>query len=158
MSNKTEIIVEKDMPAIRIVREFDATPDKVFRAWVDPELFVRWIGPRSIDTRVDAWDASTGGRWAYTAMRDGEQVAGFYGSFHEVRAGERLVQTFTYDGAPDGVALETMVFEALAGGRTRVTSLSITDDYAARDAMVASGMETGIHEGYEKLDDLLETL
>lgn len=91
-------------------------------------------------------------------MRDGEQLAAFYGSFHEVRPDERLVQTFTYDGAPDGVALETMVFEALEGGRTRITSLSITDDYAARDAMVASGMETGIVEGYEKLDELLDTL
>ena len=76
-------------------RDFDATPDRVFRAWVDPELFARWIGPRSVETRIDLWDARTGGSWRYTQLRDGQEIAAFYGSFHEVRPNDRLVQTFT---------------------------------------------------------------
>ena len=155
---ETQISAPSDVPTITIVREFDAPPEKVFRAWTDPELFVRWIGPRSIDTRIDHWDARTGGSWRYFALRDGEQVAGFYGSFHEVRPTERLVQTFTYDGVPDGVSLETMTFEALAEGRTKVTMLGVVESLEARNAILSSGMDVGVREGHEKLDELLTSL
>jgi len=66
-----------------------------------------------------------------------------------------LVQTFTYEGIPDGVSLETLTFEDLGDGRTRVTGLSVVDTMQARDAMIASGMELGVVEGYEKLDAVL---
>ncbi len=81
-------------------------------------------------------------------------MAEFYGSFHEVRTPSRLVQTFGFTAMPDAVSLEIATFDAL-GGRTRVTALSIVDTLESRDAMLASGMETGIVEGYEKLDALL---
>jgi uncharacterized protein YndB with AHSA1/START domain len=152
--HQTEIIVPEGLPIIELKREFDAPVDRVFRAWVDPDLFVQWIGPRSIDTRIDEWDCSTGGHWRYTAGRDAEAF-GFYGSFHEVRENERIVQTFTFDGAPDSVALEIMSFESLPDGRSRIHSVSVGESVEDRDAMVASGMETGIVEGFEKLDELL---
>jgi uncharacterized protein YndB with AHSA1/START domain len=66
------------------------------------------------------------------------------------------VQTFTYEGAPDGVSLDTMTFEEIEPGRTRVTALSVVDTMEGRDAIIASGMESGVVEGYEKLDALLE--
>lgn len=157
-NHETEINAPADLPTITIVREFDAPPTDVFRAWTDPELFVQWIGPRSIDTRVEHWDARTGGSWRYTAHRAGEPVAAFYGSFHEIRPDERLVQTFTYDGFPDGVSLETITFEALPGGRTRATGVSVVESVASRDAILSSGMDVGVREGYEKLDELLATL
>ncbi len=69
----------------------------------------------------------TGGSYRYTAWQDGEEVAAFFGSFHEVRPSERLVQTFTWEGMPDGVSLETMTFTDLGDGRTRVTSVSVVD-------------------------------
>jgi uncharacterized protein YndB with AHSA1/START domain len=153
-TNKTTIEADPDLPTIRIVREFDAPPEAVFRAWTDPDLFVRWIGPRSIDTRIDQWDARTGGSWRYTSMRDGEQWA-FYGSFHEVRPNERLVQTFTFTEFPDGVSLETMTFEDLGNGRTRCVGLSVVESMQIRDQILASGMDTGVIEGYQKLDELL---
>lgn len=152
--NSTQIEALPDVPAIRITREFDAPVERVFRAWVEPELFVRWVGPRSIDTTIDEWDARTGGSWRYTSRR-GEEVYGFYGSFHEVRPSERLVQTFTWDGAPDGVSLETMTFEDLGDGRTRTVGLSVVESFEIRDMILASGMDAGIVEGYEKLDELL---
>jgi uncharacterized protein YndB with AHSA1/START domain len=153
-TDKTTIEADPNLPTIRIVREFDAPPEKVFRAWTDPELFARWIGPRSIDTRIDEWDARTGGSWRYTSMRGGEEWS-FYGSFHEVRPNERLVQTFTFTEFPDGVSLETMTFEDLGNGRTRCVGLSLVESMQIRDQILVSGMDTGVIEGYQKLDELL---
>ena len=153
--HEAEIIADPNLPKITVVREFDAPRDRVFRAHVDPELFVQWIGPRSIDCRLDEWDARTGGSWRYAALRDGEEVATFFGSFHEVRPDDRIVQTFTYEGAGDGVSLEIMTLEELPGGRTRLTGVSVVDTMELRDLILSSGMEVGVNEGYEKLDELL---
>lgn len=153
-TREVEIIADPDVPLIRIVREFDAPPEKVFRAHVDPELFVQWIGPRSLATRIERYDCHTGGGYRYVMTRDGEEF-GFHGCFHEVRPAEVIVQTFTFEGMPDGVALERAVFEDIGNGRTRLTGTSLVDSFEARDGFLASGMETGVREGYEKLDELL---
>ena len=154
-THETRIDADPALPTIRITRDFDAPPDRVFRAWVDPELVVRWLGPDETTMRLDTWDARTGGSYRYAALRGGEEIARFYGSFHEVRPGERLVQTFTWEGFPAGVSLDTMTFEDLGDGRTRVVGLSVVDTMEARDAIIVSGMETGVVEGYAKLDALL---
>ena len=91
---------------------------------------------------------------ATCTRRDGEEY-GFHGCFHDVRPNELIVQTFTFEGVPDSVALEKLTLEDLGDGRTRLVVTSLVDSFEDRDAMVASGMETGIVEGYEKLDDLL---
>jgi uncharacterized protein YndB with AHSA1/START domain len=153
--HQTEIIADDKVPTIAIIREFDAPRERVFRAFTDPDLYRQWVGPRSLTTTITRWTARTGGEYAYSSTREGELIASFYGSFHEVRAPERLVWTFTWEGAPDGVSLETMTFEELAGGRTRVTGLSVVDSFEIRDMILASGMESGVVEGYEKLDELL---
>jgi uncharacterized protein YndB with AHSA1/START domain len=152
---QTTIEADPALPTVKIVREFDAPPEKVYRAHTDPQLVARWLGPREVDMRIDEWDARTGGSYRYAAVRDGEVLATFYGSFHEARPGERIVQTFTWEGAPDGVSLETLTLTDLGDGRTRLTSVAVVDTMEARDAMVASGMDSGIIEGYEKLDELL---
>ena len=154
-TREAQIEADPTLPTVRITREFDAPPDKVFRAWTDPDLVARWLGPRSVTTRIDNWDARTGGSYRYVAERDGEEIASFYGSFHEVRPNERLVQTFTWEGMPDGVSLDTMTFEDLGNGRTRVVGLSVVDSMEARNAIMASGMDVGVQEGYQKLDELL---
>jgi uncharacterized protein YndB with AHSA1/START domain len=153
--HETQIEADPNVPTIRITRDFDAPPDRVFRAWVDPELLVQWLGPKSSDIRIDTWDPRTGGNYRYASVQDGEEVAAFYGSFHEVRPSERLVQTFTWEGMPDGVSLETMTFEDLGDGRTRTVGLSVVENFESRDGILASGMEVGVYEGYEKLDALL---
>jgi uncharacterized protein YndB with AHSA1/START domain len=154
-NREAQIEADPQLPTVRITREFDAPPEKVFRAWTDPDLVARWLGPRSIGTRIEHWDARTGGSYRYAAERDGEEIAAFYGSFHEVRPSERLVQTFTWEGMPDGVSLDTMTFEDLGNGRTRVVGLSVVDSMEARNAIMASGMDVGVQEGYQKLDELL---
>src|SRR3954452_2564620 len=154
-THQTTIEADPNLPTIRIIRDFDAPPEKVFRAWIDPDLVVQWLGPKSTEMRIDRWEARTGGNYRYVALQNGEEGAAFYGSFHEVRPSERLVQTFTWEGMPDGVSLETMTFEDLGNGRTRTIGLSVVDNLEARNAIMASGMDLGVMEGYEKLDALL---
>lgn len=150
----TEVVSDPDLPIVRITREFDAPPELVFRAHVDPELFARWNGPNDTVMDVDHHDCRTGGSYRYTISRE-DFEAGFYGSFHEVRPNELIVQTFTFEGMPDGVALEKLVFEDIGGGRTRLTATSLVDSMEGRDGFVASGMEVGVSEGYQRLDDIL---
>ncbi|GAB3308715.1 polyketide cyclase [Epidermidibacterium keratini] len=150
---QTSIEAAPDLPVIRLTRDFQATPEQLQRAHTDPELFAKWVGPDSLQTEILRWNATTGGNWAYVARRDGEEFA-FHGSFHDVRPG-RIVQTFTFDGFPDGVSLETLTFEDLGGGRTRLHGVSVVQSIEERDAMLSSGMEVGVNEGYAKLDDLL---
>jgi uncharacterized protein YndB with AHSA1/START domain len=143
------------LPVITITRDFDAVPDRVFRAHTDADLIARWLGPKETEMRIDRWDAETGGSYRYAALMDCAEIATFYGSFHEVRPSERIVWTFTWEGMPDGVALETLTFEDIGEGRTRLTTTMVVDSLEARDAILSSGMEVGIHEGYHKLDALL---
>jgi uncharacterized protein YndB with AHSA1/START domain len=151
-SNRHQVSIEADpkVPIIRITRDFDATPAQLMRAHTDPDLFARWVGPDDVATTILEWDAATGGRWRYVARRDGEEF-GFHGCFHEVGA-DRIVQTFTFDGQPDGVALETLWFEDLGDGRSRLHAQSLVDSFEDRDQWLASGMESGVDAGYAKLD------
>ena len=153
-THETEIIVDQDVPMVRITREFDAPPEKVFLAHTDPNLVSQWLGPRRLQLRIDHYDCLTGGSYRYVHS-DGDHEFGFHGSFHEVRPAELIVQTFTFEGVPDEVQLERIVFTDLGDGRTRLTATSLVDSFAARDAFVASGMETGVREGYERLDEVL---
>jgi uncharacterized protein YndB with AHSA1/START domain len=148
----TDAAIDADpkLPIIRITRDFRATPEQLFRAHTDPALFAQWVGPDAMSTRIDYWDARTGGSWRFVS----ESFA-FHGSFHEVRP-DRIVQTFTYEGEPDGVALETLWFEDLGDGHTRLHTQSLVDSFAGRDAWLSSGMEVGLNEGYAKLDRMLD--
>lgn len=154
---ETVINAPEGLPMVEIIREFAATPEKVYRAHVDADLAMTWMGPRDITSKVDHWDARTGGSWRYVSARGDDEFA-FYGSFHELRPAERIVQTFTFEGWPDGVSLEILTLEPLDGGRTQLRAVSICASVEERDAFVASGMETGVVQGYEQLDELLPTL
>jgi uncharacterized protein YndB with AHSA1/START domain len=149
----TTIEAPSDVPLIRMTREFAATPAQLFRAHTYADLFARWCGPDGTEVKIDHWDARSGGSWRYLTVIDGEEY-GFRGCFHTVRE-DRLVQTFTFEGFPDGVALETMVIEDLGNGRTRMVSESLVDSFEGRDAILSSGMEVGVNDGYARLDTML---
>jgi uncharacterized protein YndB with AHSA1/START domain len=154
-NREAEIAIDNKTPSITIVREFDAPARAVFRAHAEPDLFVQWVGPDSLDaSRVDRWDCRTGGEWRYVSTRDDEEHW-FRGCFHEVRPNELIVQTFTYEPWPDNVSLGRYVFHDLADSRCLLTATSFVDSFEARDAFVASGMEVGVQEGFRKLDRLL---
>jgi uncharacterized protein YndB with AHSA1/START domain len=146
------ITADPTVPVIRMTRDFQATPAQLLRAHTDPELYARWNGPEGTEVRIDRWDAVSGGAWAMTHVHEGEEH-GFRGSFHEVGE-EGIVQTFEYLGAP-GVALETLRFEDLGDGRTRLHAQSLVDSFEGRDAWLHSGMEVGVNEGYAALDRLI---
>lgn len=151
----TEVAIEADpkLPIIRMTRDFDATPAQLMRAHLDPDLFARWVGPDGMETTIDVWDARDGGSWRYVAERDGQEF-GFRGCFHRI-GDNAIVQTFTWEGQPDEVALETLRFEDLGDGRSRLHSQSLVDSFESRDAWLRSGMETGVEQGYAKLDAVL---
>ncbi|MGH3877599.1 MAG: SRPBCC family protein [Actinophytocola sp.] len=152
---ETRIESDPTVPVIRIVREFDAPPERVYRAFTDPDLFVRWLGPTSSSIRLDRWDPVSGGAYKYTVLQGSDEVVAFWGSFHELRSPDRLVQTQSMVGLDDAAILNTLTFEELPGGRTRLTDLTLVDSFEGRDMILASGMESGVVEGYKKLDELL---
>jgi uncharacterized protein YndB with AHSA1/START domain len=158
--NKTVVTVEPGKQELYITREFDAPRELVFRAHTDPDLYARWLGPRGLTTRFVTFEPVSGGRWRFIQRdKDGNEF-GFHGVNHEVLAPERIIGTFEFEGLPEAghVILETTRFEALPGDRTRVTSQSVFQSVEDRDGMVASGMESGVVDSYERLDEILEKL
>lgn len=153
-----QVSIEADptLPIIRMTRDFDATPAELLLAHTDPDLYARWVGPHGSKIEIIDWDATNGGRWRYVGWLDGVGFA-FRGCFHTV-AEDHIVQTFTYEGQPDDVCLETLRFEDLGDGRTRLHAQSLVDSFEGRDQWLASGMETGVEQGYAKLDALIGEL
>ncbi len=156
MANKTEIIAEPGKQELFIRREFDAPRDLVFRAHVDPEIYVKWVGPRDLTMTIETWEPRAGGSYKFTHERGGHKYA-FLGVYHEVVEPERIIGTFEFDGLPERghVILGTTRLEELPGGRTRLVHQSVFQSVEDRDGMIASGMERGVNDGYEKLDELL---
>ena len=152
-TNEATIEADEKLPIIRMTRDFAATPAQLLRAHTDPDLFARWVGPDSTETRIVEWDARDGGAWRYVAALGGEEYA-FRGCFHRV-GDDVIVQTFTFEAEPDGVALETLRFEDLGDGRTRLHAQSLVDSFEGRDAWLRSGMEVGVNDGYAKLDQMI---
>jgi uncharacterized protein YndB with AHSA1/START domain len=150
---EAEIIVDEKLPVVHIIREFDAPPEKVFRAHVEPELFARWNFPEGMEVRVDHFDCRTGGANRLTMSGEGNDGS-VHGSFHDVIPDQLIVQTFTPDGVPDLVVLEKHRFEDLGDGRTRLTATSLVESFDYRDSF----LDAGLVEGYERLDLLLEEL
>ena len=158
--NKTNITVEPGKQELFITREFDAPRELVFKAYTDPELYAQWLGPRELTTRFETFEPVSGGKYRFVQKdKDGNEYA-FHGVNHEVNAPERIIGTFEFEGLPETghVVLETSIFEALPGNRTRVTAQSVYQSVSDRDGMVQSGMERGVNEGYERLDEVLSKL
>jgi uncharacterized protein YndB with AHSA1/START domain len=154
MSNPLKVEAPAGVPFIDWEREFDAPVEAVFRAHKEPDLIKQWLGPRSYEMDIDTYDFRTGGRYRYLHRADGEEYA-FNGVFHVVRENEFAIQTFEFEGFPDVVSIESMTFEALDNGRSRVRGHSTYPSMEARDGMVSSGMESGMSEGYDRLDEVL---
>lgn len=155
MSNPVEITLPEGVPFITIAREFDAPVDAVFRAHRDPDFVSQWLGPSGYEMRIDEYDFRTGGRYRYVHTDPQGESYAFNGVFHVVRENDFAIQTFEYEGYPDVVSIESLTFVDL-GGRTRLEIQSTYPSVEARDGMAQSGMETGITEGYEGLDRVLE--
>jgi uncharacterized protein YndB with AHSA1/START domain len=155
VTNALKVTVPEGQPFIEYVREFDFPVADVFRAHKEPELIAQWLGPRRMKMEIDHYDFRSGGSYSYTHTAPDGNTYGFTGVFHTVRENEFAIQTFEFDGYPDVVSLEFLTLEDLGGGRTRMTGRSVYPTVEARDGMAQSGMEGGMSEGYERLDELL---
>jgi uncharacterized protein YndB with AHSA1/START domain len=157
MGNTTVITAEPGIPQIVIEREFDAPRELIFRAYTDPTLLVRWLGPRNLTMKIDRYEVRDGGTWRYVHIDPDGNEYGFHGVFHGTPSEERMVQTFEFEGIPGHVSMDTLTLEE-RDGRTLARTNSVFQTVEARDGMVASGMEGGINEGYERLDELIARL
>jgi uncharacterized protein YndB with AHSA1/START domain len=158
MTDQDSLQLEADphVPLFRATRAFRFPKADVFRAHTDPALVAQWLGPRRLQTRIDSWDCRTGGSYRFTNFDDMGNEYGFFGSFHEVVPDTRIVQTFTFMGTPDDVALQRMELIDLDEGRSLLQVLFLAESFAARDGHLAAGMEHGAREGYERLEELLQ--
>lgn len=156
-TNRTIVTAEPGKQEVFITREFDAPRELVFKAHTDPDLYVKWLGPRGYEMKLETFEPYSGGRYRYIHKDQEGNEYGFHGVFHEISE-ELMIQTFEFEGLPEPghVTLDTMRLEELPGGRTRVTIQSVFQSVEDRDGMVQSGMERGVREGYERLDELLE--
>lgn len=136
-----------------IEREFDAPRDVVWATVSDPELIPEWWGPGKYPTRVVEMDFRVGGKWRFECLDDGE-VLGFSGEYLEIRAPEVLTQTFRFDPMP-GTSTEASTYTEHPGGRTLLTVRARHDNKESLDGMIASGMEKGVNETYDRLDAVL---
>jgi uncharacterized protein YndB with AHSA1/START domain len=156
MTNALNLQAPVDTLAMDFTREFDAPVQALFRAHAEPELVSQWLGPHGLEMKIEEWQFTTHGGYRYVHSTDHGDFR-FNGTFHTVRENELVIQTFEFEGAPDMVNIEFMWFEDLGEGRSRLRGRSICPNTAARDALLSSGMEGGMTEGYEKLDALLKS-
>jgi uncharacterized protein YndB with AHSA1/START domain len=156
-SNRTATVTTPTEREIHIERIFEAPRDRVFAVYTDPALIPEWWGPRGTTTVVDRMDVRSGGDWRFVARNpDGSETA-FRGTYREVSAPDRIVQTFEWEGMPGHVSVETATFEDL-GDRTKVITTSIFHTTEERDGMLGAGMEGGMNETYSRMDELLARL
>jgi uncharacterized protein YndB with AHSA1/START domain len=153
MTNPTTITAPTGLPFVDTTREFDAPIAAVFRAHTDRDLYAQWLGPRNATLEITEFDATTGGRWAYSGG-EGTEAWGFHGFFHTVEQNALIIQTFEFSGAPNAVGLSITTFEEV-DGKTRLTAHEVYPTTEVRDMALASGMEYGVIEGYERLDEIL---
>lgn len=153
----TRIDAPAGVPFIDVTREFEAPRDLVFRAYSDPDLLVQWLGPRKYTMKLEAWEPRDGGTWRYIHSDEDGNSFGFHGVFHGDQTPDGMLQTFEFEGWPGQVSLEKLTFEE-RDGKTVVRTHSVYQTVEARDGMVESGMEEGINDGYDRLDELLAKL
>jgi uncharacterized protein YndB with AHSA1/START domain len=153
----TQIVAEPGTLQIIIEREFDAPRELVYRAYTDPALLVQWLGPRSLTMQIDYMDVRDGGSYRFIHTDAAGNEYGFRGVFHGEPTMDRTIRTFEYEGWPGHVSLETLTLED-RGGKTLVRTNSVFQSLEDRDGMVQSDMESGVNDGFERLDELLATL
>jgi len=138
-------------------RVFDAPRELVFKTYTDPELVAEWWGLRSTTTIVDKMEVRAGGGWRFVQRNEDGTETAFRGTYREVTPPERIVQTFEWEGMPGHVLVETVTFEDL-GERTKMVNTSLFHTTEERDGMLEAGMESGMNESLQLLDELLERL
>ena len=158
-NNQVRITIEPGIKEILIIREFNADRDQVFKAFIDPFLYPQWIGPKGLNTKIDRFEPRNGGSYRFVQKDSNGQVFAFHGVYHEILVPERIISTMEYEGLPEKghVELDTAKFEALPDNRTRLTIQALYQSAEDRDRMVKNGMQKGVDEGFQRLEELLSS-
>jgi uncharacterized protein YndB with AHSA1/START domain len=154
---RTTFVAAPGKQEVMITREFDAPRELVFKAFTDPSLYVKWLGPRGYTMKLEKFEPKSGGSWRYTHKNPEGMEFGFHGVYHEVHSPDLLIDTFEFEGLPERghVSLETAKFEELPNDRTKLTIHSVFLSVADRDGQVSSGMEAGLNDSLDRLSELL---
>ena len=147
---------------ILITREFDAPKHLVFKALTTPELVKRWWHAKRGEVTICEIDLRVGGKWRYVMVADGGFEVGFHGEYREIVPNERIVSTEVYEGMPQGDGpeqgtLNTATFTE-EDGRTTLTVLVEAPSKEIRDAIIASGMEAGMQDAMDLLEQVAISL
>jgi uncharacterized protein YndB with AHSA1/START domain len=144
-------------PFMTMTRTFNAPRALVWKALSEPEHAIRWWGPHSHKNRVLAWDWKVGGKWSIESIiGDGVSKIVFFGDYLEIEKPSKVTQTFSFDQLPPGAHSVDAVTLTEKDGKTIYHLLSTLPDVESRDGMLASGMEVGVVQGFERLDAMLE--
>ncbi len=138
---------------ILITREFDAPKHLVYRAWTTPDLVKRWWNARRGEVTIAEIDLRVGGGWRYVMIADGGFEVAFHGEYREIVPNERIVSTEVFEGMPDAEALDTTTFTEV-DGRTSLTLLVQHTTKEHRDAHINSGMEDGLQDALDLLEQV----
>jgi uncharacterized protein YndB with AHSA1/START domain len=157
--NQLKVTAEKGKQEIFITREFEAPRELVFKIFTDPNMIIKWLGPKDMTMKIDYYHPESGGSYRYIHSDTKGNSYAFHGVIHEVSAPVRAIQTFEFEGLPEKghVSLDTATFEELPGNRTKLTIQSVFRSVTDRDGMIASGMERGVNEGFIRLDEILHS-
>ncbi|HEV7278150.1 MAG TPA: SRPBCC domain-containing protein [Devosiaceae bacterium] len=143
-------------PFMTMTRIFNAPRALVWKALSQPEHAARWWGPHDHKNRVLQWDWRVGGKWRIESTLPDGMVIVFFGEYREIKEPVKVTQTFSFDQLPEGTHSVDMVELDEVDGKTIYRATSTLPDVESRDAMIASGMETGVREGFERLQAMLE--
>jgi uncharacterized protein YndB with AHSA1/START domain len=163
VSSGTATVTLPTEEQILITREFDAPKHLVWEAFTTPELVKRWWNAKRGEMTVAEIDLQVGGKWRYVMVTDDGFEVGFHGEYREIVPGERIVSTETYEGVPpevseeDATTINTASFEE-ADGRTTLTILVQASSKESRDAIIASGMEDGLQDALDLLEEVAASL
>ncbi|MGH3063398.1 MAG: SRPBCC family protein [Gaiellaceae bacterium] len=142
---------------ILITREFDAPKHLVYKAFTTPELVKRWWHANRGEMTVAEIDLRVGGKWRYVMIAEGDFEVGFHGEYREILPNERIVSTEVYEGMPDAEAVNTMTLTE-ADGRTTLEILVQHASKEHRDAHIESGMEAGMQDAMDLLEEVAVSL
>ena len=143
---------------ILITREFAAPRHLVYQAWTTPELVKRWWSGHQGEMTVAEIDLRVGGRWRYVMVAPGGFEVAFHGEFLEIVPNERIVTTQVYEAMPEGEPALNIVTFTEVDGRTTLTLLARLTSKEDRDMVLASGMEVGMQEQMDALEQLAISL
>jgi uncharacterized protein YndB with AHSA1/START domain len=153
----TAVVTLPSDTQILITREFAAPKHLVYKAWTTPELIKRWWSANRGEVTLVEVDLRVGGKWRYVMIADGGFEVGFHGEYREIVPNERLVSTEVFEGMPEGEAVDTLTLTEKAG-RTTLTILVQHQNKAHRDAHIESGMEAGMQDAFDLLEEVAVSL